>query len=121
LVVLPLLQPDLPLLEPRNLLAWTIWMVVGLGFVAAGSGINRPPTFGLISMNTSADEQGATLGVAQSAGSLARIIAPVTANLLYQYEPALPYYVCAAISLLAGFIALATLCPKRASPAGQST
>jgi len=121
LVVLPLLQPDLPLLEPRNLLAWTIWMVVGLGFVAAGSGINRPPTFGLISMNTSADEQGATLGVAQSAGSLARIIAPVTANLLYQYEPALPYYVCAAISLLAGFIALATLCRKRASPAGQST
>ena len=121
LVVLPLLQPDLPLLEPRNLLAWTIWMVVGLGFVAAGSGINRPPTFGLISMNTSADEQGATLGVAQSAGSLARIIAPVTANLLYQHEPALPYYVCAAISLLAGFLALGTLCRKRASPAGQST
>jgi MFS transporter, DHA1 family, tetracycline resistance protein len=81
-----------------------------MGFVAAGSGINRPPTFGLISMNTSADEQGATLGVAQSAGSLARIIAPVAANLLYQRQAALPYYVCAAISLLAGLIAWVWLC-----------
>jgi sugar phosphate permease len=96
-------------------------MIVGLGFVAAGSGINRPPTFGLISMNTSADEQGATLGVAQSAGSLARIIAPITANLLYQHEPALPYYVCAAISLLAGLIAWAALCRKPALPTRQST
>jgi MFS family permease len=121
LVILPMIEPGLPVFLPRNLLVWAVWMIAGLGFVAAGSGINRPPTFGLISMNTSADEQGATLGVAQSAGSLARIIAPITANLLYQHEPALPYYVCAAISLLAGLIAWAALCRKPALPTRQST
>jgi MFS family permease len=116
LVILPLLEPGLPVLLPRNLVVWVVWMIAGLGFVAAGSGINRPPTFGLISMNTAADEQGATLGVAQSAGSLARIIAPITANLLYQHHAALPYYVCAAISLLAGLIAWAWLCRGRSAP-----
>ncbi len=113
LVILPVFLPGLPLLQPGNLLAWAVWLIVGLGFVAAGSGINRPPTFGLISMNTSADEQGATLGVAQSAGSLARIVAPISANLLYQHQPALPYYVCAGISLVAGLMAWVWLCRER--------
>jgi len=120
LAILPLLEPGLPILQPVNLLLWGIWMILGLGFVAAGSAINRPPTFGLISINTSADEQGATLGVAQSAGSLARILAPVTANLLYRHQPALPYYVCAAIALLTGLVAWNALCRKPARPAPQS-
>jgi len=49
---------------------------------------------------------------------LARIIAPIAANLLYQRHVALPYYVCAAISLLAGLIAWAWLCrsPRSAYP-----
>jgi MFS transporter, DHA1 family, tetracycline resistance protein len=113
LVVLPLVQPELPLFKPGNLLTWTAWMILGLGCVAAGSGINRPPTFGLISMNTPADEQGGTLGVAQSAGSLARIVAPITANLLYQRAAALPYYVCAVVALVAGLIAWVWLCRAR--------
>jgi MFS transporter, DHA1 family, tetracycline resistance protein len=115
-VILPLLEPGLPVLQPAHLAVWALWMVGGLGFVAAGSGVNRPPTFGLISINTSADEQGATLGVAQSAGSLARIIAPVAANLLYRYRPALPYYVCAAIALLTAVVAWVALCRKPAGP-----
>ena len=44
-----------------------------LGLLAIGSGLTRPPVFGLISILTPAHEQGATIGVAQSAGSLARI------------------------------------------------
>jgi MFS transporter, DHA1 family, tetracycline resistance protein len=115
LVILPLLEPSLPVFRPDNLLVWVLWMVLGLGFVAAGSGINRPPTFGLISINTPADEQGATLGVAQSVGSLARIIAPIAANLLYRHRAALPYYVCAAIALLTAVVAWSTLCRKPAT------
>ena len=100
------------------------WLIVGLGLVAAGSGLNRPPTFGLISMNTSPDEQGATLGVAQSAGSLARIFGPVLANVLFKFSVALPYLLCAGIATFAGFLAWQHLCrgaPVLASGQTQST
>ncbi len=111
----------LPLLHPTSWIAWAFWLVVGLGFVASGSAINRPPTFGLISMNTPPDEQGATLGVAQSAGSFARILGPISANLLYQVDAGLPYYVCALISLLAGLLVWNSLChPARPVPPGHS-
>jgi MFS family permease len=81
-----------------------------LAVFAAGSGINRPPTFGLISMRTPAAEQGVTLGVAQSVASLARIVGPVFANVLYASHPAFPYWVCAGISLLASLTAWQCLC-----------
>jgi MFS family permease len=80
-------------------------LLVALAVFAAGSGIHRPPLFGLISLLTPEQEQGATMGVTQSAGSLARIIAPVCAMTMYEVRPALPYIVCAAVALLAGIVA----------------
>jgi MFS transporter, DHA1 family, tetracycline resistance protein len=117
LVILPLVEPSQPWNQPFNLLLWGIWLTLGLGFVATGSAINRPPTFGLLSLNTPAAEQGETLGVAQSAGSLARILAPITANLLYEVDPALPYYVCAGIAAGAAWLAWVTLCRRRCDSA----
>jgi MFS family permease len=93
------------------------WLILGLGFVAAGSALNRPPTFGLISIHTSEDQQGAVLGVAQSAGSLARILGPVIANLLFKHSPALPYLVCAAVSAAAGLLTWNRLCQRGQTPA----
>jgi len=116
LAILPAVQPGQPWSQASNLLMWFLWLVIGLGFVASGSAVNRPPTFGLLSINTPAHEQGETLGVAQSAGSLARIIAPISANLLYQVSPGLPYYVSAVISALAALLAWHYLCRK---PAGK--
>jgi MFS family permease len=86
------------------------WLIFSLGLVAAGSALNRPPTFGLISLNTSADQQGAVLGVAQGVGSLARVLAPVLANLMFKFSPALPYVVCASIAGIAGLITWQRLC-----------
>lgn len=80
-------------------------LLITLGLFAAGSSINRPPTFGLISLRTSAKEQGATLGVAQSAASLARIFGPILANVLYAVKPAAPYLACAALALFTGLVA----------------
>lgn len=80
-------------------------VLVVLGVFAASSGINRPPIFGLISQRTSADEQGAILGVAQGAASLGRIFGPIAANLLYAHRPMLPYLVCGLIALLAALLA----------------
>jgi DHA1 family tetracycline resistance protein-like MFS transporter len=87
-----------------------IGLLLILALFAAGSGINRPPTFGLISLRTSAHEQGATLGVAQSVASLARIVGPIFANVLYASHPALPYLICAGIALMAGLAAWQYLC-----------
>jgi MFS family permease len=100
-------------------LAHFAWLILGLGLVATGSALNRPPTFGLISLATPAHEQGAVMGVAQSAGSLARIAAPISANLLFQFGPPLPYWVCGGIALLAAFLAWQYLCRHRARAAAH--
>jgi DHA1 family tetracycline resistance protein-like MFS transporter len=68
-----------------------------LALLSIGSSLTRPPLFGLLSNLTSAHEQGANIGVAQGAGSLARILGPVFATGLLPYHPALPYLVCAGV------------------------
>jgi len=85
-------------------------LLLGLGLFASASGVNRPPTFGLISLNTPPDEQGAALGVAQSAGSLARIFGPVFATTAYAFQPALPYLIAAVLALAASAFAWIRLC-----------
>ncbi len=78
------------------------WLLVTLAVLSIGSGMTRPPLFGMISQLTSAEEQGYTLGVAQSAGSLARIAGPVFASATLSWHPALPYLSCGVLALLAG-------------------
>jgi DHA1 family tetracycline resistance protein-like MFS transporter len=90
-------------------------LLISLGLFAAGSGINRPPVFGLISLNSPPDEQGATLGVAQSAGSLARILGPLFATTAFYYKPSLPYLLCAVIAVLAAVLAWRFLIPEAVS------
>ena len=85
-------------------------LLLALGLFSAGSGVNRPPIFGLISLNASPDEQGATLGVAQSAGSLARILGPVFATSFYPARPTMPYLICAGIACAAGVVVWQYLC-----------
>lgn len=88
-------------------------ILFGLALIAIGSGVNRPPTMGLISILTPPSEQGSTLGVNQSAASLARIIAPILAGILFDMRPALPYMVASALAMAAGAAAWMALCRKR--------
>jgi multidrug resistance protein len=81
------------------------WLMVGLALFAVSSGVYRAPTFGLISLNASADEQGEVMGVTQSVGSLARIIGPVLALGLFDIQPTLPFLICACLAVFAGIIA----------------
>ena len=95
-------------------------LLLALGLFAAGSGINRPPVFGLISINSPTNEQGANLGVAQSVGSLARIIGPIFATSFYHFNAAqatvhvhtlaLPYVICAGVAFVTAFLAWRFLC-----------
>jgi MFS transporter, DHA1 family, tetracycline resistance protein len=81
-----------------------------LALLAIGSGLNRPPVFGMISLKSSAHEQGANLGVAQSFGSLARILGPIFASTLFFVDVRLPYLICGGVALLTGLFAWKSLC-----------
>jgi len=87
---------------------WTPLLVVLLP-LAIGSSLARPPIFGLLSRLTPRHEQGVTIGVAQSTGSLARIAGPIFAGAVYHYSPALPYLICAVLSVATAFLAWARL------------
>ena len=85
----------------------TTWppLLVVVGVLAVGSSLSRPPLFGLLSRLTSASEQGATLGVAQGAGSVGRIAGPLFAGPLILHHVAVPYVVCGFLALFTGLIA----------------
>jgi MFS family permease len=87
------------------------WLLLALGLVSAGSGVNRAPTLGLLSIVTPASEQGATLGVAQSAGTLGRIFGPIFATSVYSLYPHAPYLAAAGICVLAALVAVRFLRP----------
>jgi hypothetical protein len=84
-------------------------LLVALALFAGGSGVNRAPTMGMISKSAEAHEQGAILGVAQSVGTLARIVGPIFATTAFAWQPALPYVICAAVAILAGVMAAGRL------------
>lgn len=122
----------LPIIKGNGQLFWShlfhsdngpwVKMLLVLALLAVGSSLTRPPVFGLMSNLTAANEQGATIGIAQSAGSLARIVGPLFAATLYTHIPALPYLICGGISVLAGLIAVAYLpTPARATVPGTPT
>lgn len=80
-------------------------LLLVLALVAGGSGVNRAPTLGLLSIVTPAAEQGATMGVVQSAGTLGRIFGPLFALSIYAMYPHIPYIGAAAICVVAAIIA----------------
>jgi MFS family permease len=99
--------------------AWVALLAV-LAILSIGSGLTRPPLFGLISSLTPVAEQGVTLGVAQSIGALSRILGPVFASALYDWHPVVPYTTCALISLGASFWTVIGLRRRRAGLAASA-
>ena len=96
-------------------------ILIVIALLAIGSGLNRPPVFGMISLSSSPHEQGANLGVAQSFGSLARILGPIFASTLFFVQPSLPYVICGGIALLTGLFAWQRLCQKNPSPGAAAS
>jgi len=115
LALLPFIKGDGPLQWRAVLhLADRPWleMLLALALLSIGSSLTRAPLFGLLSNLAPADEQGATIGVAQSAGALARIVGPLFAASLYFHVPPLPYVVSGGISIIAALLAAARLKSK---------
>jgi hypothetical protein len=92
-------------------LPW-VWLLLVLALLSIGTSLTRPPLFGLLSNLTPAQEQGATIGVAQGAGSLARILGPVFATALLVYSPPLPYLICAVVLVLTTLLVVQRLSPQ---------
>lgn len=84
-------------------------LMVTLTILSVGTSAVRPPVFGLISNLTPENEQGATLGVAQSTSSFARCVGPIFAGILFKMKPAIPYLICAGILALATVVAFASV------------
>jgi DHA1 family tetracycline resistance protein-like MFS transporter len=114
----------LPFIKGSGLLSWGIlarteghawWGLLGaLGLLAVGSSLTRPPLFGLLSNLTAANEQGANIGVAQGAGSLARIIGQFSAPIiLLEVSPYALFLGCAAMLLLTSILVAQKLSPAR--------
>jgi len=91
------------ILFQHNGLPW-LGMLFALALLAIGSSLTRPPLFGLLSNLTPAHEQGATIGVAQGAGSLARILGPIFATTTLHYLPPLPYLTCTTVLLVTAVV-----------------
>lgn len=105
LIALGLVALPFALTLPRLLVVNTL--------LPLGMGLLNPSMTSLISKQAGADERGGVLGVAQSAGSLARIIGPAVAGPLFTaFGRDAPYYASAAVMALAVAMALRLPRPK---------
>jgi MFS family permease len=92
--------------------SFTIWLLaVTMTLLALGNGMMRPPNLGLISLASSASEQGAVLGVTNSLASLGRILGPAIGGYLYGVTKGAPFW-------FAGFLAFVALAMVMMSRAG---
>ncbi len=121
----------LPFIGGTAPLAWGVlcrpegmpWLVMlaALGLLSVGTSLTRPPLFGLLSNLASSREQGATIGVAQGAGSLARILGPIFATSLLHYSAPLPYLICGVVLLGTTVLVVRRLCGQREALAQDET
>jgi len=82
-------------------------LCTGMATIALGSALTNPSMSAFVSRESLPERQGATLGVLQSAGALARVIGPAASGLLYQgLGHRAPYFAAAAGMALACAIAL---------------
>jgi DHA1 family tetracycline resistance protein-like MFS transporter len=84
---------------------WIIPIVMGIG--ACGMSLAMPNISALISRSSPPDRQGAMLGLNMAAGSMARIVGPIVAGILYSaVGPDWPFLVGAVLTVPAAAMAL---------------
>jgi len=92
-------------------------LLIPLTLAAIGRGVAQPAMMGMASLAAPADQRGLVLGSFQSAASLARVIGPLAAGLLYDRQQSGPFQLAAV--LLVGVVVLAAGMPRRSdAPSG---
>ena len=99
-------------------LSWTLApLLLATALLAAGFGLASPTLHALISRRADDHAQGAALGVAQSASSLARILAPALAGVVFAaWGREWPYFISAMVLAVAGIGALRLARARAADP-----
>ncbi len=89
------------------------------GLLALGMGFNSPSIMSSISQLADARDQGSTLGLSQSLGSLARIIGPMWGGFVFDTVGIrFPFFTAGGLMLVAWFISLAAF--RRFTPASHA-
>jgi MFS family permease len=88
------------------------WLLVPLAVSAVGRAVVQPSLLGMTSIAAAVSERGSVMGAFQSSGSLARVIGPLAAGMLY--DAAVPGPFALASLLLVATIGLARALPERA-------
>ncbi len=82
-------------------------MVGAMGAIAIGNGLAAPSLAGLVSVSTSAEDQGGALGAYQSMGSLARSAGPFLGGFAFDYlGPGSPLWIGGIVVALSTLLAL---------------
>jgi len=87
--------------------------IIVLAGLAVGQGLLSPTLSSLLSMASSADEQGGTLGVGQSVSALARAAGPLIAGWLFDRGHAFPYFTGAGLVAVTAVLLLGTVVSER--------
>ncbi|HZA35148.1 MAG TPA: MFS transporter, partial [Vicinamibacterales bacterium] len=103
--------------------AATVPLLAGVaGLLAFGMGFNSPSLLSAISQLADPRDQGSTLGVSQSLGSLARIIGPLWGGWVFdQFGIGFPFVTSAAVMLLACALSLVAFNRLELGPARPTT
>jgi DHA1 family tetracycline resistance protein-like MFS transporter len=72
-------------------------LMIPLAIAAVGRGVAQPALMSLASLAAPPERRGGVMGVFQSAGSLARVIGPLAAGLLYDRAMAAPFLLAAVL------------------------
>ena len=78
-----LVVAQIPLTRIEDESGFKVLFYLGLGLISFGTGLILPSLSSMVSLYSDSSEQGRNLGILRSAGSLARVIGPITAALLY--------------------------------------
>jgi len=95
-------------------------MPSAIEMIAIGMGFNSPATSSMTSRLTSADDQGGTLGLAASLGSLGRVVGPAFGGFLYDiYGPRTPYVTAATLMAITALVAVIGFRSREAHQGGD--
>ena len=81
-------------------------LVITAMVLALGSGMTTPSVTGLLSRSVGPDQQGAALGLGQSASALGRVLGPAVAGVLFEIGPRWPFWTGAGLVAIGFFVAL---------------
>jgi MFS family permease len=104
----------LVLMAQANLIAQ---LIIALSLLALGNGITNPSLSSQASQGAKPERRGATMGIYQSAGSLARVLGPPVAGWLYDHQGLTAPFITAAGFMILAFAGSARFPHRENEPA----